>query len=260
MGIHNSAIKSKLSNTNKNSRTRNHTPPEKSHSVSSSVTTQLLSLKNQPPRVTYESIKTLTEEFDHLKKFVKDLKISHEENCIMENEKKNFERIKNDHIKLNADMNILKEDVKEILTNMHQLTKRVNFLEEENKNLRLHNKNLVKFIQGSDSEQGNPKSYMNNNNPQYGSNFNFNSGLAVNTNYDEEINNTKFTQNQNQNQFSRTNNILIDNSMPLSELSAFHTVHNHSSMEMNSNVNNNLEKSKKRRFLIPKSEDYQNNY
>jgi hypothetical protein len=204
----------------------------------------------------------LTEEFEHLKKFVKDLKISHEENCIMENEKKNFDRIKNDHIKLNADTNILKEDVKEILTNMQQLTKRINFLEEENKNLRTHNKNLVKFIQGSGSGQGFASgTYGNNNNQQIGSNFNFNSGLAVNTNnYDEEISNTKYSQNQNQNQFSRTNNIIIDNSTPLSELSAFHTVHNQSSMEMNYNINNNLEKSKKRRFLIPKSEDYQNNY
>lgn len=33
-----------------------------------------------------------------------------------------------------------------------------------------------------------------------------------------------------------------------------------SSVEMNHNINNNLEKSKKRRFLIPKSDELQFNY
>jgi hypothetical protein len=259
----NTPMKSKLNSMTLNKKTRNFTPPEKSHSVSSITATQLLSLKNQPQRVTYESLKNLTEEFEHLRKFVKDLKISHEENCIMENEKKDFDRIKNDHIKLNADMGILKEDVKEILTNYQIIMKRVNSLEDENKNLRMHNKNLVKFIQGGNN-QGNFQG-------QYGQNYNMNNFNSVTTPglniVDEEIQNignrntmnTQNNLNNFNNQYSR-GNINLENSTPLSELSAFHTMHNQSSMEMNYNINNNLEKGKKRRFLIPKTEEYQNNY
>jgi predicted nuclease with TOPRIM domain len=88
----------------------------------------------------------LKEEIEHIKNFCKDIKKTQEENCIMQNEKKCFDKMKNENIKLNADINIIKEDIKEILTNMHNLNKRVILMEEENKNLRVHNKNLVKYI------------------------------------------------------------------------------------------------------------------
>ena len=98
-------------------------------------------------RLTYNHIKNFTEELERVKSFCKEIKKSQEENCIMENEKRTFDKMKNEYIKLSADINIMKEDIKEILTNSHSLIKRVNFLEEENKNLRKHNKNLVKLIQ-----------------------------------------------------------------------------------------------------------------
>jgi hypothetical protein len=72
----------------------------------------------------------LTEEIQHIKNFCKELKKTQEENCIMENEKKNFEKMKSEHIKLHADLNILKEDVKEILSNYSNLVKRVMYLED----------------------------------------------------------------------------------------------------------------------------------
>ena len=195
---------------------------------------------------------------DHLKKFCKDLKTSHVENCIMENEKKNFDKIKNDHIKLHADMSILKEDIKEILTNYQQIAKRVNFLEEENKNLRQHNKNLVKFIQGGEPNRKNNFDHNN-----YDNNFNYTTPVGMgNLN---NINNINIIDEDTNHSIRNTTkcfdrNINVENSTPLSELSAFNTVHNQSSVEMNYNINNNLEKGKKRRFLIPKSEDFSNNY
>jgi len=65
-------------------------------------------------------------------------------------------------------MNIMKEDIKEILTNYHSVVKRVNFLEEENKNLRKHNKNLVKLIQNRASNNQNAVGNQFNNLNDYG--------------------------------------------------------------------------------------------
>ena len=86
----------------------------------------------------------------------------------MQNEKKNFEKMKSEHIKLHADLNILKEDVKEILNNYSNLVKRVMYLEDENKNLRQHNKNLVRYISQSGGvpeniAKFNSSNYLNNN-------------------------------------------------------------------------------------------------
>ena len=41
----------------------------------------------------YESLKNLTNEINHVKDFCKELKKTHDENCIMQNEKKNFEKM-----------------------------------------------------------------------------------------------------------------------------------------------------------------------
>ncbi len=117
-------------------------------------------------RLTYNHIKNFTEELERVKNFCKEIKKGQEENCIMENEKRTFDKMKNEYIKLSADMNIMKEDIKEILANYHSLVKRVSFLEEENKNLRKHNKNLVKLIQN--------RAVANATNPNSARNFNEN--------------------------------------------------------------------------------------
>ena len=65
---------------------------------------------------------------------------------MVDNEKKAFNKMKNDFIKQSADINIMKEDMGELMKNLHFLMRRMDTLEEENKNLRKHNSNLVKFV------------------------------------------------------------------------------------------------------------------
>jgi hypothetical protein len=164
----------------------------------------------------------------------------------MGGEKKTFEKIKNEHIKLHADMNILKEDMKEILTNYHNLLQRITQLEDENSNLRNHNKNLIKFIQGGAQNLNQNSLFQNHQNVNSINNFLPASGLNYKSSASEESYNDKKS--------SNNNKIYIENSTPISELSAFNTQYNQSSIEMNQNINNNIEK-KKPRFLIPKTEN-----
>lgn len=140
------------SNTMKSQRHRNLTPPETGKTPLDKINTNTILNSH---RITYDSVKMLGDEVQHIKDFCLNLKRTVEENCILENEKKNFEKIKNENIKINADLTIMKEDIKEILGNYHNLVKRVNFLEEENANLRKHNKNLVRFISQHKTRGGN---------------------------------------------------------------------------------------------------------
>lgn len=190
-----------------------------------------MSLKNK--RVTYDNIKNIYEEIEHVKEYTKDIKKSIEQNCIMENEKKNFDKMKNEFIKLNADVNIMKEDMKEVMGSLHNILKRINFLEDENKNLRQHNKNLVKFVQ--------------NRNNKGNSNMNI---------QEDDQNEDQYTMgNRTQSKYNQMmRNVNVEQSSPLSELSAFNTVNN-SSVEFNNNINNNLERNRSRRFLIPRSDE-----
>lgn len=244
-------IKKNSQNSSLINKTRNFTPAEKtktnstltpSYSTSTIITNNNLNTK--PQKTNYEALRSLTEEISHVKEFCKEIKKKQDENCIMENEKNNFEKMKNEHIKLNADVNIIKEDIKEILSNYQNLVKRVESLEEENKSLRQHNKNLIKFIQGGENFTNYNTPFMN----------------IVN---EEEINYNKVRGNDQNNLKSHTyasnsfNHVNVEYSSPLSEMSAFNTVHNLSSMEMNNHINNCLEldKQKRRRFLIPKSDE-----
>jgi len=97
-------------------------------------------------KISFENLKKLNDEIDHIKEFCKDLKSTVESTCLVDNEKKSFNKMKNDFIKQNADINIMKEDMGEMMKNLHFLMRRVDVLEDENKNLRRHNQNLVKFV------------------------------------------------------------------------------------------------------------------
>lgn len=217
-------------------------------------------------KLSYNHIKNFTEELERIKNFCREIKKAQEENCIMENEKKTFDKMKNEYIKLSADLSIMKEDIKEILSNYHALLKRVNYIEEENKNLRSHNKNLVKLIQQRNNN-------INNNFPNefYDLNENDIQNNYV-SDYTDNINRVQskynqITKNNHQqiNSFANTptnNKINIlenNNSVPLSDLSAFNNINNTSSNEMMTNINSNLEcKKSNRRFLIQKENgDYQ---
>jgi len=218
-----------------NSQSQNNSYINKSHNHS--VPDGLSGLNT---KISYESIKNLTEEIGHIKEFCKELKKSNEENCIMQNERKNFEKIKTEHIKLHADVNIIKEDLKELMGNYQHLMQRINYLEEENKTLRQHNKNLVRYIQSGNF----------NTDVTYGNYINTNSNYNNDKNLRSKIKNAYPDEDHNH----YNNKVNVDYSSPLSEMSAFNTMNNQSSVEMNNNINNNLENTRKR-YLIPKSGD-----
>jgi len=236
-----------------------HSTPSLKHSNLSTLTTtrQQTPFTNTNPTgvYNYEVIKSLIDEIEHLKDFCKDLKRSQEENCIMQNERNIFDKIKNEHIKLNADTNIMKEDIKEILGNYHNLMKRVAILEDENKNLRAHNKNLVRFVHNTNNRiDGTPTATYGN---RIENNFELNDKKGVkdyqncNSNPMQKYNlntprfdeNIKYAGNAISNTYT---------SSAISDISAFNH-QNQSSLEMNVNLNNNLERTAmKKRFLIPK--------
>jgi len=238
---------------------------------------------------------------EHLKEVCKDLKKTQEENCLLHNEKTIFEKMKNEHIKLNADMNIIKDDIKEILGNYHNLIKRVVALEEENKNLRAHNKNLIKHVQSLNNgwienpENDTCDNYGNKNNHRMQNNYKIESNEMNNIgayNCGKSEKNTKNScsekekyprynnHNSNDNRYysntpqkSNINNYMalrpnqedinknigggynhMNSYTMISDISAFNNNQNQSSLEMNENINNNLERTAlRRRYLIPKN-------
>jgi hypothetical protein len=180
---------------------------------------------NKTKKLPYDNMKSLMDEIEHLKNFCRDLKQTMEENCVMGNERKNFEKMKSENIKLTADFNILKEDMQEMMTNYHNIAKRVTQLEEENKSLRIHNKNLVKFVSKNKGVGNNEEifQYDYEEQPNY---------------YDKRMNRTNID-NSYHNDMSHFNNMNM-------------TVNNTSSAEMNHIIQGNQDRFQKGRFLIPK--------
>jgi hypothetical protein len=165
-------------------------------------------------KIPYDNMKSLMEEIEHLKSYSRDLKQTMEENCIMGSERKNFEKIKNEHIKLIADFNIVKEDMQEMLTSYHNLSKRMTLLEEENRSLRAHNKNLVNFVSKNTG------------------------GVGDNEYYEQP---------------RQCDGYYNDMQGGGYDVPNFNTIHNTSSLEMNHIIQNNPDRTSSRgRFLIPK--------
>jgi len=118
--------------------------PEVRKNESTIVKTTISSPKYN--KISFDNLKNLNDEIDHIKEFCKDLKSKVESNIMIDKDKKAFGKMKNDFIKQSADINIMKEDMGELMKNLHFLMRRMDVLEEENKNLRRHNQNLVKFV------------------------------------------------------------------------------------------------------------------
>ena len=80
-------------------------------------------------------------------KFINSLKDQIYFNCIMDNEKKNFEKMKDDNIKLNDELNKLKDNLKILDVNYKFLLKKLSEAEEEQIYLQNENKKLIDYIQ-----------------------------------------------------------------------------------------------------------------
>ena len=89
----------------------------------------------------------LSLEIREVNKFINNLKDQIYFNCIMDNEKINFEKMKDDNIKLNDELNKLKDNLKILDVNYKFLLKKLSEAEEEQIYLQNENKKLIDYIQ-----------------------------------------------------------------------------------------------------------------
>ena len=167
------------------------------------------------------------DELKHIRSYCETIERELKNHCLLSNERKEFENIKKENIKLIADVGILKEDMIDIMKKYQQLSERMVKLEGENEQLRLQNKKLIAFI-----------SMMNNNN---------NRSMVNNSN-----NELVFSNNTNNEQFSQIKSINnnIDNlnrmmNEQITEMSAFNNnTNSNNDISIKSNVtpppNNNI--------------------
>lgn len=160
------------------------------------------------------------DELKHIKSYCETLDRELKNHCLLSNEKKEFENIKKENIKLLADVGILKEDMIDVMKKYQLLTSRISQLETENEILKNQNKNLINFI----------SSNANNNNINI-NNTNQLRNTCLNSNNDLVFSNSIVNSSQ-QHQFNNINSNL-DNlnkimNEQITEMSAF-----------NNNINNN---------------------
>ena len=89
----------------------------------------------------------LSFEIIEINKLIKNLKDQIYFNCIMDNEKKTFEKMKEDNINLNDEFNKLKDNLKLLDINYKFLLKKLSDVEEEQIYLQNENKKLIDYIE-----------------------------------------------------------------------------------------------------------------
>ena len=97
-------------------------------------------------KVYFQNLQSFLDELEHIKDFCRNLQKTQQEYCLMANERKNFEKMKSDVIKISSDVNIIKDEFQEINSIFKQISNRISNLEDENNNLKNQNKNLIKNI------------------------------------------------------------------------------------------------------------------
>ena len=91
-------------------------------------------------------INKLTQEVQHIKNYCNELQRQFDNHCLIKNEKKEFENIKKENIKLTAEVSILKDDVAELMKKYGNINNKIESMQQENNNLKIQNKNLLNFI------------------------------------------------------------------------------------------------------------------
>ena len=196
------------------------------------------------------------EELNHIKSFVENLQLELKKHCLLSNEKNEFERIKKENIKLNSDVNILKDDMNELMKKYNIINEKINKLEGENEILKQQNKYLLDFINENNNNEELNK--INNNILIKENNIlnNFNS------NNDMMFSNTQQSNNKlidgEMSIFNNSNNEINKpifnyynketNNSNVTDLSAL------TQMNYNLTHNQNLTPDRRKRYLIPKSE------
>ena len=91
-------------------------------------------------------INKLIQEVEHIRNYCTDLQRQFDNHCLIKNEKKEFENIKKENIKLTAEVSILKDDVAELMKKFGTINNKIDTMQQENNNLKMQNKNLLHFI------------------------------------------------------------------------------------------------------------------
>ena len=89
----------------------------------------------------------LSLDIGEVNKYINNLKDQIYFNCIMDNEKKNFEKMKEDNFKLNEELTKLKDNLKILDINYKYLLRKLSETEEEQIYLQNENKKLIDYIQ-----------------------------------------------------------------------------------------------------------------
>ena len=186
-------------------------------------------------------INKLTQEVQHIKNYCNELQRQFDNHCLIKNEKKEFENIKKENIKLTAEVSILKDDVAELMKKYGIINNKIDSMQQENNNLKIQNKNLLNFI-----------SIM--------SNSNSINGIKKLKNFNMNMNNQEFI-NKNQNNDSMNMNIIklnnnINNINNNNESKAFNEILNNNKNNDIYNINNNLNNFDKLNFNINNNNNF----
>ena len=170
-------------------------------------------------------INKLTEEVEHIKNYCNELKRQFDNHCIIKNERKEFDNIKKENIKLIAEVSILKDDVAELMKKYSLINNKIDCIQQENNNLKNQNKNLMNFISiisnnNSNAEIKRLKSL----------NMNQNNNISYNSNINQNI----FSKNSNNESMNIIN--LINNNSEITEINN-KLIKNKNIQTLNSNSN-----------------------
>jgi len=191
----------------------------------------------------------LTEEVEHIKNYCNELQRQFDNHCLIKSEKKEFENIKKENIKLTAEVSILKDDVAELMKKFSLINNKIDSMQQENNSLRMQNKNLLNFISiMNNSSSGGLKKFKNFNMDQTSNN----SLLNINNNYnniDNANNQDLFSHNNNNesmniinlinNKSNNRSNTYIDlnsNNLKRNSNSNVNSVNNNNSNNSNKNI------------------------
>lgn len=90
-----------------------------------------------------------------LKIRIEELNDKIKESCIMQNEKANYEKIKQENVQLNNEIDYLNDRIVDISSQYKTLINRMTQLEEDQYQLKIHNKKLIEYIQAKSSINNN---------------------------------------------------------------------------------------------------------
>ena len=185
-------------------------------------------------------INKLTQEVEHIKNYCIELKRQFDNHCMIKNEKKEFDNIKKENIKLTAEVSILKDDVAELMKKFSLINNKIDYMLQENNNLKNQNKNLLNFISIMSNNSINGIKQLKSLNMNMNQNNNNNSLLNIKNN----INNQDLYSNNSNNKSMNIIN-LINNSKNnnINGRKSFGEINNNSKLIKNSSlksINNNI--------------------